>query len=125
MIRLFSACVLLCAFFIVPAEAKQRRQSACVETGTVMVPISAQCERSSGGAGHQRHRERAGAILSQVGQSGLRLVSFTSRPRLAGSRLPTSRDQLPGAGVINRRGLVVLAVFTIALVGVSLSQFGL
>lgn len=39
MIRLFSACVLLCAFFIVPAEAKQRRVAVCVETGTAMAPV--------------------------------------------------------------------------------------
>jgi hypothetical protein len=30
---------LLCAFFIVPAEAKPHRQAHCVETGTVMVPV--------------------------------------------------------------------------------------
>jgi hypothetical protein len=38
MIRLFSACVLLCAFLTVPAEAKPLRQAQCVEAGTVMAP---------------------------------------------------------------------------------------
>ncbi|SFM00984.1 hypothetical protein SAMN03159423_4896 [Bradyrhizobium sp. NFR13] len=38
MTRLFSACALLCAFFTMPAEAKQLRRSACTETGTVMAP---------------------------------------------------------------------------------------
>lgn len=39
MIRLFSACVLLGAFFIAPAEAKERRKAICVETGTIMAPV--------------------------------------------------------------------------------------
>ncbi|MDB5505243.1 MAG: hypothetical protein JWR89_5145, partial [Tardiphaga sp.] len=40
MIR-FLAAVLLCALLAMPAEAKQRRSVACVETGTIMAP---QCE---------------------------------------------------------------------------------
>jgi len=38
MIRLLSACILLCAFFIVPAQAKPHRQAQCIETGTLMAP---------------------------------------------------------------------------------------
>ena len=37
MIRLLAA-ALLCALFAMPAEAKQRRSVACVETGTIMAP---------------------------------------------------------------------------------------
>jgi hypothetical protein len=50
---------------------------------------------------------------------GLRLVSIASGPWLA----PLGY-WLPGSGVINRRGFVVVAVFIIALVDLSLQQFG-
>jgi hypothetical protein len=113
MIR-FLAAALLCALFTMPAEARPRHRAAphfAPECFTIMP-----CEgavRPSGGCLHQRHRERAGAIVSSMGagvgpgagrrgsvvaprrrpcrdrqsrrgRSGLRLESLASRPRLAG-----------------------------------------
>jgi hypothetical protein len=68
------------------------------------------------------------AIVSRV--EGGRVYVWNPSPRGRGWQEVAYRHRaisyrLPGAGVINRRGLVVLAVFIIALVGLSLSQFGL
>ncbi|MGM4885305.1 hypothetical protein AB8A20_08000 [Tardiphaga sp. 604_B6_N1_1] len=46
MIIRFPAAALLCALSVTPAEAKQLRQPACIETGTVMAP-SCRASRNS------------------------------------------------------------------------------